>query len=70
MLPVERDDAEVVDLAHARDGQRRGVRALAQRRLALPRLDVDDDVDPRQRALERLLDPVGRRMALADRGAR
>ena len=49
--------------------QRRRVRALAQRRLALPRLDVDDDVDPGQRALERLLDPVGRRVPLADGGA-
>ena len=69
-VPVERDDAEVVDLPHARHAQRRGVGALAQRRVALPRLDVDDDVDPRQRALERLLDPVGRRVSLADRGAR
>ena len=31
--PAERDDVEVVDLAHARDAERRSVRALAQRRL-------------------------------------
>ena len=45
------------------------MRALAQRRV-LPRLDVDDDVGLRQRALDRRLDRVGRRVPLADRGAR
>ena len=58
-----------MDLAHARHPLRRRERALAQRRLVLLRLDVDDDVAVGQRAVDRVLDRVGRRVALADRGA-
>ena len=43
---VDVDEREVVHLAHARHGERRGVGALAQRRI-LDRLDVDDDVGAR-----------------------
>ena len=77
-LEVERDlgrvadphDAQVVDLAHARDPLRRGERPLAQGRLVLLRLDVDDDVAVGQRPVHRVLDRVGRGVALADRRAR
>ena len=41
--PVDVDEHEVVHLAHARHRERRGVGALAQRRI-LDRLDVHDDV--------------------------
>ena len=44
--PVDVDQRDVVHLAHARDGDRRGVHALAQR-LVGERLDVDDDVGAR-----------------------
>ena len=50
--------------------ERGGVRALAHVGLALERLDVDDDVRLGQRVLHRLLDRVGRRVALADGGVR
>ena len=63
---AERDDAEVVDLPHPWHGQRRGVGALAQRRLVRVRLDVDDDVAAGQHPLELGLDPVGDGMTLAD----
>ena len=60
------DEREVVDLAHARHGQRGGVRALAHARI-LERLDVHDDVAARQRPLDCLLDRVRGGVALADR---
>ena len=64
---VDRDDRDVVHLAHARDVERRGVRALAHVGVGgLDRLDVDDDVRLRQRRLHRALDRVGRRVALPD----
>ena len=40
------------------------MRAVADRRLVLLRLDVDDDVAPRQSGVERILHAVCRRMAL------
>ena len=52
-------------LAHARDGDGGGVRALADG-VVLARLDVDDDVALRQRAPHRLLDGVGGGVPLAD----
>ena len=62
--------ADVVHLAHARDVERRGVRALAHVGIVRPgRLDVDDDVRFGQRRLDRALDRVGCRMSLADRRA-
>ena len=63
---VDRDDRDVVHLAHARHVERRSVRALAHGGVCLRRLDVDDDVRLRQRRLHRALDRVGRRVALAD----
>ena len=70
MRAAERDDAEVVDLAHARDGQRGGVRALAQRRLVCRGSTWTTTSLPGQRPLELGLDPVRGRVALTDRGAR
>ena len=67
---ADAEHAQVVDLAHARDALRRRERALAKGRLVLLRLDVDDDVAVGQRPVHRLLDRVGRRVALADRRAR
>ena len=58
---AERDDAEVVDLADVRHGQRRRVRALAERGVRPAGLDMDDDVAAGQRPLERRLDPVRQR---------
>ena len=66
---VDVDEREVVHLADARHGERRGVRALAHRRV-LDRLDVHDDVRVRQRALDRGLDGVRGGVALADGRAR
>ena len=68
--PPTRSDAQVVDLAHARDPLRRGQRPLAQGGLVLLRLDVDDDVAVGQRPVHRVLDRVRRGVALADRRAR
>src|SRR5439155_11040173 len=55
-----------------RDGHVTGVQTCAlpisQGRLVHERLDVDDDVAPRQGAVHGFLDGVGRRVALADRG--
>ena len=65
---VHLDEREVVDLAHARHGERCGVRALAHV-LVVERLDVDDDVAARQRALDRGLDGVGGGVTLPDCGA-
>jgi hypothetical protein len=59
-------ERKVVDLAHAGHGQRRGVGPLAHARI-VERLDVHDHVASRQRALDRLLDGVGRGVSLADR---
>ena len=72
-LEVERDlgaiaraeDGDVVDLAHARNPERGGECALGDRSAGLRRLDVDDDVRPRDGPLDRLLDRVGGGMALA-----
>jgi len=58
-----------VHLAHARHRDRGCVRALADARV-LERLDVDDDVAARKRALDRRLDRVRGGMALSDAGAR
>ena len=66
---VDREHVDVVHLAHARDAERGGLRAVADARRLL-RLDVDDDVAPRQRALHRLLDAVRGSVPLPDRGAR
>ena len=63
---VDRDDRDVVHLAHARDAERRSVRPLADGGICLRRLDVDDDVRLGQCRLHRALDRVGRRMALGD----
>jgi hypothetical protein len=59
-----------VDLAHLRHALRRRERALAESRLVLLGLDVDDDVALRQRLVKGGLDGVSRGVALADRGAR
>ena len=48
-------DADVVHLAHRGNSERRRMRAVADRRLVLLRLDVDDDVAPRQSGVERIL---------------
>ena len=57
--------------SRARAGRPAPRRARARAARPRPRgLDVDDDVAPRQRALDRLLDRVGRRMPLADAGVR
>ena len=58
--------AHVVDLADLRDGCGGCLDPLAQAR-DVARLDVDDDVGLRQRALDRLLDRVGGGVPLADR---
>ena len=63
------EHAQVVHLAHARDGQRRGVDTLAERGFVF-RLDVDDDVAVGQRGVQRRFDGVGGRVALADGCAR
>jgi hypothetical protein len=60
---VDRHHPHVVHLAHPRDGQRRCVHPVAQRRFG-SRLDVDDHVAPRERLLHRPLDLVRCRMAL------
>ena len=64
------EDCDVVHLTHARHPQRRGQSTLGQVGACLGGLDVDDDVRPGHGALDRLLDRVGSRMALADRRAR
>ena len=65
---VDRDDRDVVHLAHARDVERRGVGALAHVGVGgAARLDVDDDVGLGQRRLHRALDRVRCRVALSDR---
>src|SRR5204862_7733285 len=56
----------VVDLAHARHALGRGERPLAQSRLVVLRLDVDDDVALRQGTLNRGLDRISRSVTLAD----
>ena len=38
--------------------------------VAIPRLDVHDDVDPRQSLVQRILHAIGGRVPLPDRGAR
>ena len=67
--PADLDEREVVDLAHIRNGDGRSVRAHPDAGID-ERLDVNDDVASGQRALERLLDRVGRGMPLADRRRR
>ena len=66
---VDLEHGDVVHLAHAGDTQRRGGRALPQLG-RLGGLDVDDDVGARDCALDRLLDGVGRGVALARRPRR
>ena len=67
--PVDVENHEVVDLAHVRDRERRREHTLADRHRRPARLDVDDDVDPRQGVVQGALDAVGRGVALADGGA-
>ena len=67
--PVDVEHGQVVDLAHLRDGEGRCESALADTSFASSWLDVNDDVDPRECVVERLLDAIGRSMALADRRA-
>ncbi len=67
-MPVDLEHRQVVDLADVRDRERGGEHALADPAVGSPRLDVDDDVDPRERVVQRLLDAVGGGMPLADRG--
>ena len=64
------DHREVVDLADPRDGHRRLADALPQRGLDTARLDVDDDVAPRERSVDRGLDAVGDRVTLLRRQPR
>ena len=47
--PVDVEDLEIVELSHVRDGERGGENAFAECPGAVTRLDVDYDVDPRQR---------------------
>ena len=69
--PADLDHVHVVDLADARNLERRGLHPLAQGRLrAGLRLDVDDDVGLGKRAAHGVLDLVGRGMALCDGGSR
>ena len=56
-------------LTHARNAQRGGLHALAERRVLLARLDVDDDVALGESAVHGLLERVGRGVALRDRFA-
>ncbi len=63
------DHCQVVELAHVGDGHRRRPDALADLRLRRRRLDVDDDVASREHSLHRVLDPVGRGVALPHGGA-
>ena len=71
VAPPTSQDADVVHLAHARDTLSAAACARSRmRRVVLLRLDVDDDVAARQRALHRLLDRVRRRVALPDGRAR
>ena len=67
MRAVDVEHRQVVDLAHVRDGERRRESALADSAVASARLDVDDDVDSRERLVERVLDAVGGGVPLADR---
>jgi hypothetical protein len=77
-LQVERDfersvkvkHRQVVDLADVRDGECGRENTLANSAIATTRLDVHDGVDSRERIVECLLDPIGGRVALADRGSR
>ena len=64
------EDGDVVHLAHAADGERGGMGAVADARVVLHRLDMDDHVALGKRALDRVLDRVGDRVPLADGGAR
>ena len=63
------DQRQVVELAHVGDGHRRRLDALADLRLRRRRLDVDDDVAFREHALHRVLDAIGRGVALPHGGA-
>ena len=67
---VDLDHRQVVDLADMGDGERCSEDALAECRVRAARLDMDDDVDPRQRVVQGLLDAIRGRVALADRRAR
>ena len=69
--PVDAQDADVVDLAHARNAHRRRMRELARDRVLLGGLDVDDDVRLRAaRAESPSSTRVGGRVPLPDRRAR
>ena len=69
MRTVDVEHGQVVDLADVRDRERGGEHALADAAVASTRLDVHDDVDPGKRVVQRMLDAVGGRVPLADRGA-
>ena len=66
MAPSERDDAEIVDLAHLRDVHRGRKRAVPERRLVGAWLDVDDDIAAGERVFELCLDQIRDRVALTD----
>ena len=67
--PVHLEDGQVVDLAHLRNAQGCRQSALTNLRIRAPRLHVHDDVGMGKPLADRVLDPVRRSMALADRGA-
>ena len=77
-LQVQRDldpvadleHGQVVQLAHARDPERRRERALPDLAPGSARLDVDDDVGVGETSFQRILDAIRGRMALPDRGTR
>ena len=59
-----------MDLANAWDAERGGMRAVADRRLVLLRLHVDDDVAARKGRMNGGLHAIGGGVALANCGAR
>ena len=67
--PIDLDRRQIVDLADMGDGESGGEHALAECRLLALRLDVNDDVDPRERSVQGLLDAIRGSVALADRRA-
>ena len=67
---VHLEDGQVVDLAHLRNTQGCRQSALTNLRIGAPRLHVDDDVGMGKPLANRVLDPIRRSVALADRGTR
>ena len=66
MLPSTSRTLEIVELSHVRDRERGGENAFAECTGAVTRLDVDYDVDPRQRLVSSLFDAVGGGVSLPD----